>query len=106
MPLSHSTANSTIALSPCSASSRPNLPPTETTESGVPPMLASSAPVRGPDDLLEHQIVALQAERIAGELQRDVIEAAELELLQRILLALGQAAVELDAVQHARWSTP
>ncbi len=49
---------------------------------------------------LEHQIVALQAERIAGQLQRDVIEAAELELFQRILLALGQTAVELDAVQH------
>ena len=53
-----------------------------------------------PRRFLDHQIVALQAERIALELQRDVVEAAELEPFERVLVALGQAAVELHAVQY------
>ena len=50
--------------------------------------------------LLEHHVVARQAERIARKFQRDVIEAAEPELLHCVLMALRQTAVELDAIEH------
>ena len=51
---------------------------------------------------LEHQLVALQPERIAGQFQRDVVVAAELELGGGVELALRQVGRELDLVgdQH------
>ena len=46
--------------------------------------------------LLEHHVVALQTERIARQIERDVVEAAELERGQRIELPLRQTLVEFD----------
>ena len=107
-PASQSTANSTIAASPlrgelaAEARRRPR-----SSCRSVPDTLASSAAVRGPLDLLEHQIVALQAERIARHLERDVVVAAERRACERVELALRQRRHELDLVRRrARWSTP
>ena len=49
---------------------------------------------------LEHQIVALQAERIARQFQNDAVVAAERKLVAGIELALGQSRRELDAAAH------
>ena len=57
--------------------------------SGVPDTLAEQRRGARPGRLLEHQIVALQIERIARQLQRDVIEAAERELAERVEMALA-----------------
>ena len=75
------TAKSIIAASPCAARLAPNLPPTSTMQSVVPDTLARIAAVR----LLaffEHELVGAQPERIARQLERDVIVAAELSLLE------------------------
>ena len=49
--------------------------------------------------LFEHQVVALQAERIARHVERDVIETTERELGRGIELALGQRRAEFDFVR-------
>ena len=85
-----------MACSPWPDRSRPKRPATSTIASDVPDTLASKRRRARAFGFLEHQIVALQAERIADKLERDVIIAAELELGERIELALGQFGREFD----------
>ena len=94
--MSQSSAKSIIASSPLAARSRPKLPATSTMQSVVPDTLAKIEAVRGAVALLEHELVGPQPERIAGQLERDVVVAAELELGGGIELALGQVGRELD----------
>ena len=65
-------------------------PATSIRQSCVPETLARIAAVCASAGLLEHEIVALEPERIAGEFERDVIVAAERKLAERFELALAR----------------
>ena len=99
-------AKSTIAASPFCDSSAPNLPPTSISAERRAGHIGEQRGGACAARLLEHQIVVAQLQRIARELERDVVVAAERELGERVELALRQCGTELDLARpRARRST-
>jgi hypothetical protein len=77
--VSHSTANATMAFSPCAERSRPNEPPTSIVQSDGTAHIGEYHRRLRRIALLDDDVVARQSQRIARHLQRDPVIAAEAE---------------------------
>src|SRR5580704_6514286 len=87
-----------MAASPRADRSRPKEPATSTRQSGVPDTLASMAAV-AVGGFLEHQVVAVETERVADKLQRDAVVAAKGEPAEGVDVPVRQFWQELDAAR-------